>query len=233
MTMFPHLSRISWWLLQNIWKFHPTTKKWLVNTPEEEVQHWFQWQVNVGLLCLCHHNMLTQQQDCLSKFFFVYIGSIRCDVCTGFSPGPVVFYFPTCTGKTPSSWKLPNAKLQSLKNPLRPSGWSTRNTLWHWMTCLLWQIRTGSMIRLSSHAMCICRFLSAEKIYAMNKSLRAFAKCNCSHVLFPHKVMNMYGELIMESADHKVIINAMLLTSSKDVSMLIIYLLARLMDEFH
>lgn len=67
MTMFPHLSRISWWLLQNLWKFHPTTKKWLVNTPEEEVQHWFQWQVKVGLLCLHHHNMLTQQQDCLSK----------------------------------------------------------------------------------------------------------------------------------------------------------------------
>lgn len=55
-------------------------------------------------------------------------------------------------------------------------------------------------------------FLSV-KIYVMNKSLNVYAECNCYvHFLFLLKVMNMYGELIMESAHHKVILNAMLIS---------------------
>lgn len=94
-------------------------------------------------------------------------------ICNNFIPGPILLYFPTCTGKKSSSQKLPNTEQRSFRNLFPPSGWSTRNTHWHWMTCLHWQIRTGSTTRLLSNATKVSVFHAdflIWKIYVMKKA---------------------------------------------------------------
>lgn len=100
----------------------------------------------------------------------------------------IVFNSPQLAEKIPSSRRLTDTEQRSW-NRCPPFRWSTRNTRWRWTTCARWLTRTGSMIRWtqSSHpSQNVCD--SADVI-----------------VLFILlQVMNMYGELIMDSANHKV-----------------------------
>lgn len=48
-----------------------------------------------------------------------------------------------------------------------------------------------------------------KDLWDEQKYVHVSAECNRTSVLFLLKVLNMYGELIMESADHKVTLNAM------------------------
>lgn len=105
-------------------------------------------------------------------------------------------FLDSSAGKRPSSTKSTDISLRSNRSHYCPFGWRTRNTHFHWKTCQHSLIKTGSTTRWSPKS----RWELVSGTLFMSQP-----KINHYCFLLLRQVINMYGELIMESAGHKVI----------------------------